>query len=254
MATFGIGGIALTGTEESLVTPEVTLPLMVYRPQAAGPCPAVIICSGGMETGLWEVYEWLAASLRDAGIFVVTLKYRAASPLHDPDDISLVVDWLSGKAEVDATRIGILGHSRGGGAALRAAALDSRLKAVVTLGVVTEFLQQVEGLAIFAPSRHRVLTGWLGDPVSNRSFYEKVQALNYGDRVKQPVLMLHGQNDMHSPTEQSEWMRDAMVAGGNKDVRLEVLPRMGHFFDVVPSTFGFDILRCHIVPYFRAKL
>jgi dipeptidyl aminopeptidase/acylaminoacyl peptidase len=254
MATIGIGGITLTGTQESLVTSDVTLPLMAYSPQAARPAPAVIICSGGMETGMWEVYEWLAASLRDAGIFAVTPKYRAASPLNDPDDMSLVVDWLGARPEVDSGRIGIFGHSRGGGAALRSAALDPRLKAVVTLGVVTNFLQQVEGLAIFAPSRHRVLTQWLGDPVSNRAFYEKVQALSYGDRVKQPVLMLHGGNDMHSPTEQSEWMRDAIVAGGNKDVRLEVFPRMGHFADVVPNGFGFDLLRSLIVPFFRQKL
>jgi dipeptidyl aminopeptidase/acylaminoacyl peptidase len=254
MAKIGIGGITLTGTEESIVTPDVTLPAMVYRPNTAGRAPAVVICSGGMETGMFEVYEWIAASLRDAGIFAIVPKYRAASPLHDSDDISLVVDWLGAQPGVDSERIGIMGHSRGGTSALRSAALDSRLKAVVTFGAVTNFLQQLEGLAVYAPARGQKLIQWLGDPVANRSFYEEIQAMSYGARIKQPLLMLHGQNDMHAPVEQSEWMRDAIVAGGNNDVRLEIIPKMGHYADMIPNQYGFDILRSFIVPYFLQKL
>lgn len=254
MAKIGIGGITLTGTEESIVTPDVTLSAMVYRPNTGRRAPAVIICSGGMETGMFEVYEWIAASLRDAGVFGVTPKYRGASPLRDPDDISLVIDWLRQQPDVDPERIGIMGHSRGGTAALRSAALDSRLKAVVTFGAVTNFLQQAEGLAIYAPGRRQTLIRWLGDPVVNRAFYEEVQAVSYGDRIKQPLLMLHGQNDMHAPVEQSAWMREAIIAGGNNDVQLEIIPKMGHYGDMIPNQYGFDILRSFIVPFFRQKL
>jgi dipeptidyl aminopeptidase/acylaminoacyl peptidase len=254
MAKIGIGGIALTGAEESIVTPDVALSAMVYRPNRVGRAPAVIICSGGMETGMFEVYEWLAASLRDAGFLAITLKYRDASPLRDPDDVALVVDWLKAQPDVDSERIGIMGHSRGGTAALRSAALDSRLKAVVTFGAVTDFLQQTEGLAVYAPGRCQKLIQWLGDPVVDRGFYEEIQAIGYGDRIKQPLLMLHGQNDMHAPVEQSASMRDAIVAGGNDDVRLEIIPKMGHYGDMIPNQYGFDILRSFIVPYFRQKL
>ncbi len=256
MARIGAGGIALTGTDMTIEGGGVTLPVMVYEPIAASARtgPAVILCPGGIGTGMFEIFEWIAASLRDAGFLILTTSWRSGSPEHDADDIAIATDWLVQRPDVDPARIGIMGMSRGGNAALRSAALDPRLAVVATFGPVTHLLQQAESTKAYAPGRHQMFVDWLGDPVTNRAFYERVQAISFADRIKQPVLMVHGQHDMHAPPEQSIWMKEAIERGGNRDVRLEIVPMMGHYGDVIPNGYGFDTLRAIFVPFFRERL
>jgi len=254
MSRTGIGGVELTGTDELLESGKVKLPLMVYRPETNARVPAVVICSGGQGTGMFEVMEWIGSSLRRAGIFAVTISFRGPSPEFDAEDASLAADWLASQKNVDPNRIAILGISRGANAALRAAALDSRFKLVVTFGAVTNFLQMLGGLALYAPARHKMLVNWLGDPQINRDFYERVQATSFADRIKCPLLMVHGQHDMHAPPEQSIWMCEAIKKGGNQNVQLQTVPMMGHYGDVIPNSYGFDQLSEIVVPYIQQRL
>ena len=53
----------------------------------------------------------------------------------------------------------------------------------------------------------------------------------YADRIRVPVLLVAGTQDLHAPLDESQRMRDALVAAGNTDVHLEVLDGMGHFFE-----------------------
>jgi dipeptidyl aminopeptidase/acylaminoacyl peptidase len=203
---------------------------------------------------MFEVMEWIGKSLQRAGIFAVTISFRAASPEFDAEDASLAADWLASQKNVDANRIAVYGMSRGGNTALRAAALDPRFKLAVTFGAVTNFLQMLGGLATYAPGRHKMLVNWLGDPETNRAFYESVQAITFADRIKCPVLMVHGQHDMHAPPEQSIWMCEAIKKGGNQDVQLTTVPMMGHYGDVIPNGYGFNQLSEIIVPYIQQRL
>ena len=232
----------------------IRLPVMLYRAEGEGRGPAVILCPGGIGTGMFEIVEWAASRLRVAGLHALTTSWRDGLPLHDSDDVSGVFDWLVEQPFVDPGRIGVFGVSRGGNAALRAAAADHRLRAVATFGTVSDLLQQAYGTAAFAPARHRMITGWLGDPVSNRAFYERVQAIDHVQGIVQPLLLLHGEHDMHAPVEQSISVRDKVVASGNTDVRLELFPVVGHFGEVVPSGFAYDHIAGHLIAFLREKL
>jgi dipeptidyl aminopeptidase/acylaminoacyl peptidase len=255
MSRIGQGGVLLSGEDVTIERDGLSLPAMLYRPEGTeGRGPVVVLCPGGIGTGLFEIVEWLAASLRDAGIMALTLSWRSGSPEHDPDDARIAIDWLLERDDVDPQRIGIFGMSRGGNAALRAAAFDPRIATVVTFGPVTHLRQQAEGTKVYAPGRHAMLVGWLGDPEANHAFYEKVEAISYADRIKQPMLMVHGQHDMHAPPEQSIWMKEAIERAGNDDVRLEIVPGMGHYGDTIPNGYGFDQLRAIILPFVRARL
>lgn len=254
MTRIGLGGIDLTGEDITIGSGDVQLPVMLYRPGGDAACPAMILCPGGLGTGDFEILEWLAAYLPTIGVAALTMNWRASSPEHDPDDIALAIDWLAAQAFVDADRIGVMGMSRGGNAALRAAAFEPRLKICVTFGPATDFLQQAAGAEHYAPTRHRMLLKWLGDPVEHRAFWEKVQAITHAARIKQPLLMIHGQHDMHAVPEQTLWMKDAIEAGGNRDIRLELVPMMGHYGDVVPNGYAFDTLRGLILPFVAARL
>ncbi len=52
----------------------------------------------------------------------------------DAPDLVAVVDWLAGRDDVDPSRIGVFGSSVGGGVALRAAAVEPRIAAVIADG------------------------------------------------------------------------------------------------------------------------
>jgi dipeptidyl aminopeptidase/acylaminoacyl peptidase len=247
--------INLTGVPTTLEREGLHLPLMCYRPIVPGPHAVVILAPGGIQRGAFEIMEWIGSRLCAAGFFVVTLTWRAPSPLDDPLDVRAVLDWVTSQQDIDPERIGILGMSRGGMSTLRSAALEPRLRAVATFGAVTDLIQQVRGVVVYAPGRHRVLVEWLGgEPDDRREFYETVQAISYANRIKQPVLLVHGAHDMHCPPEQSVWMKRELERYGNADVQLELVPLMGHYGDLVPNSYGFDQLANILVPFFDRKL
>jgi dipeptidyl aminopeptidase/acylaminoacyl peptidase len=248
------GPLLTTGVAESVDLADARLPIMVYRGQPNERRPTVLICPPGPLMGAFEPVEWIAARLRAGGLNVVTITYRQNSPETDVQDVSAVIDWLETQSFAELNAIGIIGTSRGGNAALRAAAEEPRIRAVATFGAVTDFLQQAYGTAAFAPSRHRMLVSWLGDPVTNRGFYERVQAIDSAHRIKQPLLLMHGEHDMHSPVEQSIAVYDKVRAAGNLDVRLELFAMMGHYGDVLPNGYAFNHLAAIFVPFMQDKL
>ena len=244
----------LTGSKQTITRDATELRVMVYAPAGDGKGPAMVLCPGGMGNGSYEIMEWIAGTLRDSGVLAVTVAWRKATPEHDPDDIAMAVDWLQRHPRVDPGRIGVMGMSRGGNAALRAAAFDRRLMILVTFGPVTDFLHQAETVGGYAPGRRRMLVDWLGDPVENRAFYEQVQAITHVASITQPTLMIHGLHDMHSPPEQTLAVKEKMEAAGHRDIQLELIPMMGHYGDIVPNDYGFDMLRSIILPFVRARL
>jgi dipeptidyl aminopeptidase/acylaminoacyl peptidase len=245
----------LTGTHVTIETDGPALPVMAYRPKGPGPRPAVILAPGGVQNGMFEIMEWIANRLCASGFFAVTLSWRAGSPIDDPLDIRAVVNWLEREPLVDRNRIGIMGMSRGGMSTLRSAALEPRLRAVVAFGPVTDLMQSVRGVAAYAPGRYKMLVLWLGgEPDERREFYETIQAISYADRIRQPVLFVHGAHDMHSPPEQSIWMKRELERYGNRQVQLEIVPGMGHYGDAIPNTYIFDQLAALIIPFFERQL
>jgi dipeptidyl aminopeptidase/acylaminoacyl peptidase len=245
----------LTGTHVTIETDGPPLPVMAYRPKGPGPRPAVILAPGGVQNGMFEIMEWIANRLCASGFFAVTLSWRAGSPIDDPLDIRAAVNWLEHEPLVDRNRIGIMGMSRGGMSTLRTAALEPRLRAVVAFGPVTDLMQSVRGVAAYAPGRYRMLVQWLGgEPDERREFYETIQAISYADRIRQPVLFVHGAHDMHSPPEQSIWMKRELERYGNRQVQLEIVPGMGHYGDAIPNTYIFDQLAALIIPFFERRL
>jgi len=248
------GPVQTTGELVDVSVAAFSLPMMLYKPIAAGRYPAVVVCPGGTGAGLFEIMEWAGARLRAAGFVVLTMSWRAPSPLDDPADIAAAVGWLATQEFVDPTRIAIFGSSRGANAALRAAAADGRIRAAITLGAATDFAQLAVGAASYAPSRFEMLKGWLGDPITQRPFYERVQAINVAHLIRQPVLLIHGQHDFHCPFEQSVMMREKLLASGNQNAELELLPWVGHYGDLVPNGHAFNHITALMISFLQRHL
>jgi len=108
-----------------------------YAPDGEARRPAVALLHGlpGTEKNLD-----LAHHLRRSGIGCLAIYFRGAwgsegdfHMEHLVPDTQAALDWLEPRAEVDPSRLGLVGYSLGGWAALETTALDRRVHAVAAL-------------------------------------------------------------------------------------------------------------------------
>ena len=122
----------------------ITLAADLYKPkQAEGKLPAIAVSGPfgavkGQSSGLY------AQTMAERGFLAIAFdpSYTGessgepryvASPDINTEDFSAAVDFLSIREDVDPERIGIIGICGWGGMALNAAAIDTRIKATVTV-------------------------------------------------------------------------------------------------------------------------
>jgi carboxymethylenebutenolidase len=119
---------------------------VLYRPAGKGPFPAVIVIHGDM--GLNDTIKERAKALADSGFVALCVDLYRGEKVDNMDDAHIMdrgvpeervktdlkaaVDFLAGRDDVKADRLGVVGFDMGGGYALDAAIADSRLKAVVS--------------------------------------------------------------------------------------------------------------------------
>ena len=112
--------------------------------------PAVAICQGFTGIRSTPVVEGLGKALNEAGYVAIACDYRGwgdsggergrMAPLEQVDDIRNTITFLETLEFVDADRIGLVGISYGCLTAPHAAAIDTRVKAVLgCLGVATGY-------------------------------------------------------------------------------------------------------------------
>jgi uncharacterized protein len=118
-------------------------------PKGEGPFPAVVLISGtGQNTrdeDVWghKVFLVLADALTREGLAVLRYdkrgvggssgNYEAATTADFTSDAEAAVTWLKTQSQIDASRIGVLGHSEGGIIAPAAAAADKSVAFVIMI-------------------------------------------------------------------------------------------------------------------------
>lgn len=208
----------------------------------AGPRPAVVVSPARLRN--IESVEWLSRALAARGYVVVAQRFRDGAvryQVRDVEDVSAAVTFAAGLAEADASRIGVVGHSRGGSASLRAAAIDARVRSTVALSPPIDIARYVRTLRDYAPTRYELMVaGYGGTPNDDPDYYRAIAPLTYADRITTPVLLIHGEADMVAPPEHSRWMYEALRKCGNVRARLELLPGLGHFFEEGGSGYRVD--------------
>lgn len=217
-------------------------------PAGTGPFPVLILNHGFIDPKVYTQGRGLKREqdrLARAGYVVLHTDYRnhAASDDDPENDVKLrlgyVEDVLNAvdavqKSELpflDGERIGMLGHSMGGGLTLSALVTKPGL---------------VDGAVLFAPVNRdarmnferwqrrdgdlaeRIRTAY-GTPETNPGFWENISAGTFFSRVQTPVLVHHGTADDDVPIEWSHDLETSLKAE-NKDVTLRVYPGEGHEF------------------------
>lgn len=114
------------------------------------PYPVVIPCSGFQ--GMKVIHpERFARALTPLGYAVLAFDYRGQGasegerarlvPQDEVEDVRAAVDHVSGMADIDTSRIVLLGWALGGGVVITEAADDSRVKAVIALNSIGDGLR-----------------------------------------------------------------------------------------------------------------
>jgi dipeptidyl aminopeptidase/acylaminoacyl peptidase len=237
-----------------------TLHGYVDLPDRPGERPAVVICHGFKGFMDWGFFPYLAHLLADRGVVAVRFNVSGSGMrpgedlVGDPGAFRAdthgreVADFLSileatgetiAAGRVDRSRIGLLGHSRGGGNAVLAASRSpwrERLRALVTWAAVSTFNRYTpeqkeawrrdgELPVVNARTGQQLAMGVaLLDELEQRG--EELDILAAAERVRAPWLIVHGERDESVPA--AEARRLAERASGEKELLL--IPEGDHTF------------------------
>lgn len=222
------------------------------------PRPAVVVVHGFKGFKDWGMFPPLAERLARAGFTAVSLnlggsgvddsgefvfpeRFARATYSGDLGDLRAVVNAAceGGFGFPPATSLGLIGHSRGGGLGILAAAADRRVAALVTwASISTVHRYPPEEIAAWRATGQfdvvntrtgQVLpmrTDLLDDLVAHGTQLDIAAAAG---RVTAPWLLVHGEADAGVPVAEARALHRA--AGGRAE--LMVVPGSGHTFEAV---------------------
>jgi dipeptidyl aminopeptidase/acylaminoacyl peptidase len=215
--------------------------ILYRRRNREGRAPALVVSTGAGRN--LERMEWLALPLARRGYVVLSQRYRDHGTrfhLRDEVDIGNAISYLEELPDVDAGRVGIAGHSRGGSAVLRAAAKDPRVRSTAALAGPTDYERWTRGIQQYSPSTYSSSIKRYGvAPDEDPEYFRVISPVTYARQITTPVLIVQGASDLRTPPDHAQWMYDALVAAGHRRVKLEMLPGMGHAFEI-GGGYGFD--------------
>lgn len=139
-------------------------------------------------------------------------------------DEMAVVDAAIARPEVDATKLGVLGGSYGGYATLWIVGHTTRFKGAVAERAVSD-LRSLILASDFASSTPKPYQ-W-GEAWENEGLYWDQSPLKYVANVTTPLLILHSENDIRTPIDQTLQEFTALRVLGRTTEYLEV-PRENH--------------------------
>ena len=239
--TYHSGGLTISG--------------IMNVPRGDGPFPVLILNHGYIDPAVYTNGRGLRREqdyLVRRGYVIVHPDYRnhAQSDLDASSTLKLRLDYAEDAINavlalraaslpyVDGNRVGMLGHSMGGGVTLNTlVAQPALVKAAVLFAPVSadyvdNFNRWTRGTSTPAASRSRQqdqIVAAYGSPESSPDFWRNVSAISFFDRVGAPVLIHHGTADESVPLEWSERTAAALEASG-KEVELQVYPGQPHEF------------------------
>jgi pimeloyl-ACP methyl ester carboxylesterase len=236
----------------------------------------VIVFGHELNGDRWNAVPYVV-DLLDAGYDVVTFDFRNhgasdADPKFTPRpwisafdeaDFRAAIDYAASRPDADPRGVGVLGISRGGGAALCAAAGDARVRCIFTDGAYptrsAHLIYVRRYVDIYVPPNWHWLSGIFPDwgfelflnmarrVWGRRRHYPFVDVETAAARVTQPTLMIHGGADTMIPVEAAQALQKS-IAGPSK---LWVVPEARHNGAVFAEP---EAYRRRLLKFFRLHL
>jgi dipeptidyl aminopeptidase/acylaminoacyl peptidase len=210
----GAGGIAIPGY--------LTLPL---GSQPGQRLPAVVLPHGGPYARDHWGYDPLVQVIANRGYAVLQLNFRGSTGYGEQwrdaghqawgtimhEDITAGAHWLLEQGIADPARLAIVGWSYGGYAALTGVEKEPALyRCAVSIAGVSDMSQMALDDERFYGGKDSAGDAMGTDPATLRS----ESPLQHVDRIRVPVLLVHGEDDYTVLAEQSKAMDRALAKQG----------------------------------------
>ncbi len=227
---------------------ELTISGIMNVPQGEGPFPALVLNHGHIDTsiytngrGLRREQDYLARN----GFVVLHTDYRnhADSSRDDRDALAVRLSYAedainavlalknSGLAYIDGDRIGMLGHSMGGGVTLAALVSKTGLvdAAVLYAPVSGDMRRSYERWIARQSNNVEQITELYGSPEAAPAFWDNISAETFYSSITVPVRIFHGTRDASVPI---EWSYDtfAKLESAGAETELTVFDGEAHEF------------------------
>lgn len=199
----------------------------------AARAPAVIfVC--GLDTTKELSYLRVRRHLAERGLHCLAidtpgigeaLRYQKLYTRFDYErPVAAAIDYLAGRADVDASRIGIIGSSLGGYYIARAAAFEPRIKAAVAWGAIYDYhavwQRRMSGGGTVAAPRFQLMfitgTETMEAAIAHISEFKVAP---FGPRIRCPFLILHGAEDLQVAAADASAMFDA-IGSPDKEIKI----------------------------------
>ena len=209
-----------------------SIPALLYTPRDIAPgarLPAIVHVHGG-PTGQWfRGFDPFAQFLVDRGLVVIEPNIRGSTGYGvafrdaalkdwggaDLEDVLGAADYLKTRPYVDPERLVVFGGSYGGFMAFIAATKkpDVWRAAVAWIGITDLHKLYEKSMEHFK----YYFREQMGDAEKDRALWRDRSAIEFADRLRAKMLIVHGVNDPRCPVEQSRIFRDRLVELGRKE-------------------------------------
>jgi len=211
--------------------------------------PAIVMPHGGPSSRDEWGFDWLAQYYAAQGYAVIQPNFRGSAGYGDDwyvengfkswkvavGDVNDAGRWLVSQGIADPAKLAIVGWSYGGYAALQSGVLDPDLfKATVAIAPVTDLKGLVGKAQNFTNAR--LVSEFVGTGLHLVEGSPALQAA----RIKAPVLLFSGDQDLNVDISQSKTMEAALKAAG-KSVEFVTYAGLDH--QIYDSTARADMLR-----------
>ncbi len=223
----------------------------VYLRTTASPRMGVVVFCHELTSDRHSAGPYIE-NLRRRGFDILTFDFRnhgtsdelaGYEPLpwltrYELSDMQAAIDYACSRPDADPRGVGLMGVSRGGTAALAAAAVDDRVLAVATDGAFAFHTIQIHYMRrymqIYTAWAHwfarlpdallKPLCVWSQWVIGYRRGCRFVPVESLARKIRQPVLMIHGEDDPYIPLDTA--VRLQAQLGGRS--RLWVVPKARH--------------------------
>ena len=202
------------------------IPGLLYRPdkQFVGPRPVVVIVHGGPVGQSKLIFNFFTQLLLLNGFAVLLPNVRGSTGygkayalldevekrMDSVADLAYCAKWLKTQPEFDGNHIGVYGASYGGFMVLASLTHYPDLWAAgVDLVGQANFVTFLENTSEYRRAHREAEYGSLA---RDRAYLESMAPLNHLDKVKAPLMVIHGANDPRVPMSESVQLVDKLQA------------------------------------------
>jgi dipeptidyl aminopeptidase/acylaminoacyl peptidase len=241
-----------------------SIPAIYYpAPGQARGAPCVVFVHGGPEGQYRPTFQPVVQYLASAGFAVLAPNVRGSTGygraymrlddvrkrMDSVADLAHAVYWLRDTGRTDPRRIAVYGGSYGGFMVLAALTTNPELWAAgVDLVGIANFVTFLDNTG---PWRRHLREAEYGSLEHDREFLEEVSPINKVERIRAPLLVIHGANDPRVPIGEAEQMVARLKALG-RTVEFLRLDDEGHQIaklknKLVAYPMAVDFLKRHLM-------